>query len=250
MMKIISGHQPVYLPWLGLFHKLHLADVFVFMDDVQYLTQDWNNRNRIKGPHGAFWLTVPVARGSSSRLLRDVRIVEQRWPHRSHWQFEHWNSLQSCYRRAPYWHVYAPFFESLYTRRPWRWLTALNAAVLRYLIEALDISTRLIIASEADFSGRKSDLVLDHCRRYGAELCVLGGHGREYIIERDFEAAGVATHYQEYAHPSYPQRFGSFEAQLSVVDLLMNCGPESRQILLRDNPTREDLARAAVGAPG
>ena len=68
-MKIISGHQPVYLPWLGLIHKAFLADVFVFMDDVQYLSQDWNNRNRIKNPQGkAIWLTVPVnIKGSNLR---------------------------------------------------------------------------------------------------------------------------------------------------------------------------------------
>ena len=33
----VSGHQPAYLPWLGLFHKLYLSDVFVYMDTVQFL---------------------------------------------------------------------------------------------------------------------------------------------------------------------------------------------------------------------
>jgi hypothetical protein len=42
-IRIVTGHQPVYLPWLGLFHKISLADVFVLMDDVQYLVRDWNN---------------------------------------------------------------------------------------------------------------------------------------------------------------------------------------------------------------
>lgn len=60
-MTIISGHQPVCLPWLGLLHKALLADRFVFMDDVQYLRQDWNNRNKIRTPGGWQWLTVPVA---------------------------------------------------------------------------------------------------------------------------------------------------------------------------------------------
>ncbi len=77
-MKIVSGHQPVYLPWLGLIHKAALSDVFVFMDDVQYLEQDWNNRNRIKTPQGKpIWLTVPVdLKNSPSRIIKDIRIKE------------------------------------------------------------------------------------------------------------------------------------------------------------------------------
>ena len=47
---ILTAHQPVYLPWLGLFHKIALADLFVSFDQVQYLPKDWNNRNKIKTP--------------------------------------------------------------------------------------------------------------------------------------------------------------------------------------------------------
>jgi hypothetical protein len=64
-MKIISGHQPTYMPWLGLFHKLSLCDTFVYMDTVQYLEQDWNNRNKIRHSNGWGWLSVPIDRNNS-----------------------------------------------------------------------------------------------------------------------------------------------------------------------------------------
>ena len=56
----VSGHQPAYLPWLGLFHKLYLSDVFVYMDTVQFLQGDWNNRNMIKTSQKPLMLTVPI----------------------------------------------------------------------------------------------------------------------------------------------------------------------------------------------
>ena len=59
-MLIISGHQPTYLPWLGLFHKFSLCDKFVFMDTVKYLDGDWNNRNKIKTSQSPLYLTVPI----------------------------------------------------------------------------------------------------------------------------------------------------------------------------------------------
>ena len=52
--------QPSYIPWRGYFHQIQKADIFVFLDDVQFDRRGWRNRNRIKTAKGAQWLTVPV----------------------------------------------------------------------------------------------------------------------------------------------------------------------------------------------
>ena len=56
----VAIHQPHYLPWLGYLAKWAAADVFVFLDTVQYAKNGWQNRNRIKTATGPRWLTVPV----------------------------------------------------------------------------------------------------------------------------------------------------------------------------------------------
>lgn len=56
----ISIHQPQYLPWAGYINKIIKSDIFVFLDDVQYKKNEWQNRNRIKSATGEIWLTVPV----------------------------------------------------------------------------------------------------------------------------------------------------------------------------------------------
>ena len=74
-IKILTAHQPVYLPWLGLLHKIALSDTFVIFDTVQYLKKDWNNRNMIKAQDGTIWLTVPVCtKGRFTQSLREVKI--------------------------------------------------------------------------------------------------------------------------------------------------------------------------------
>ncbi len=94
-MKIISGHQSVYLPWLGLFHKLSLCDEFVYMDTVQYLHNDWNNRNKIRIPDGDTWLSVPVDRKlSRSEMLDDILIKDQSPESRDYWQAKHGKRLE------------------------------------------------------------------------------------------------------------------------------------------------------------
>lgn len=251
LVKIISGHQPVYLPWLGLFHKIQLCDVFVFMDDVQYLRQDWNNRNRIKGPQGAFWLTVPIAlKASASETLKDIRIVQDDWGGKNNWQQAHWKSIESCYRRAPYWELYADELRSLYLEHRWDFLSPLNESLLQFFLRALGMDVRVIRGSEAGFEGQKSDLVLDHCRKLGGDFCVLGTHGRDYLDEEKFKAARIGFYYQGYQHPAYPQMFGDFLSHLSTLDLLFNCGPDSKEILLSGNMSKNDMRQLAETARG
>jgi len=245
-MRAVTGHQPVYLPWLGLLHKISLADLFVFMDDVQYLRQDWNNRNKIRGAKGEFWLTVPVKlKASDTEILRDIRVETDGFGGRHHWQTEHWQAFQSCYRKAPFWEEHAPFLERFYTGQSWEWLWELNLELLVYLLKAFDLTPTILIASEVGFDGAKSDLVLDHCRRTEADLCVLGMLGRDYIEEETFFREGIFLYYQDYHHPEYSQRFGGFISHLSAFDLLLNHGPESRKILLKHNVTRDDLEQEA-----
>ena len=74
---ILTAHQSVYLPWLGLFHKIALAEMFCLFDIVQYQKRDYNNRNKIKTPNGEIWLTVPVeSKQHFGKILeaRDIKV--------------------------------------------------------------------------------------------------------------------------------------------------------------------------------
>src|SRR6187401_3788283 len=71
--RVVTAHQPTYLPWLGLFHKIALSDAFVIFDDVLYDDRDYVNRNRIRGPSGPLWLTVPVLTAPELKIA-DARI--------------------------------------------------------------------------------------------------------------------------------------------------------------------------------
>lgn len=245
---IVSGHQPTYLPWLGLFHKIALCDVFIFMDDVQYLSGDWNNRNKIKGPQGPFWLTVPVRRKASvSPMLKDI-LVEDTNGHRQDWQANHLKSLESSYRNTPYWKRYEEWLRTIYSTR-WTHLAALCETMLKFFMGELRLSPRFEKASELNFTSQKSDLVLEHCMRFGADLCVLGTHGRDYIQTDDFTRRGISLYFQDYRHPVYEQKFGAFASHLSIIDLLCNHGPDSRDILISGNVTRADLDAWMTRAP-
>ncbi len=233
---ILTAHQPVYLPWLGLFHKIALADMFISFDQVQYQPKDWNNRNRIKTPQGCIWLSVPVLRkGYLDKTISDIEINNT-----EPWARKHWRSLKNAYSKAPYFADYAAFFEDTYNKR-WESLVELNTYMLRWFLDALRIRVPVHSAGEWQFHGEKSDLVLDMCLQVGANQYIFGALGHDYADVQAFEKAGVKACFQNYSHPVYRQLHGDFVPYLSIIDLLFNCGDESLDILLSGNISSDTL---------
>ncbi len=119
---ILTAHQPVYLPWIGLFQKIALADKFCFFDNVQYQIKDWNNRNKIKFSNGeAKWLTVPVKRsGYLEKSFLDIKINNE-----VPWRRKHWKSIEMNYSRAKYFSLYVDGLKGFYEKE-WNYLVDLN----------------------------------------------------------------------------------------------------------------------------
>jgi hypothetical protein len=150
----------------------------------------------------------------------------------------HFAYLRHAYRLAPFAREYLPALERLLKSCRWERLVELNAAALQFLREAFAIRTPLVRSSELGVQGVKSELILDICRALGADS-FLGGMGgsRSYLDAEAFRRAGVRVQWQQFASPHYPQcapQPGAavpFVAGLSSLDLLLNCGPRSRDLL-------------------
>ncbi len=245
IQHVVSGHQPVYLPWLGLYHKLYLCDSFVFMDTVQYLDRSWNNRNKIRESQGWLWLTVPIDhQASQGRMLDQIILRGHDSPDaKDFWQRKHWAAIAANYKKTPYFDFHAPELEKMYLGAPWIRLIDLCWHQFNLFKSWLGLNDRHIIRmSEVEFSGKKDALVLDHCRRLGGDAVVFGSHGEEYVRMDLFRDADISVHFQNYVHPVYQQRFRGFEPYMTVLDLLMNYGPEnSLPILLEGNVTYDQL---------
>jgi WbqC-like protein len=225
---ILTAHQPAYLPWLGFFHKAVLSDVLCIVDTVAYSRYDFVNRNRIKTSAGTAWLTVPVHVQHPERRIRDLRIAGTAW------QRKHIAAIRQSYEKTPYFEDYAADVERLLLK-PRKFLCELDDDLLRFLLRALNIDVRVIVASDYDFVGAKSDYVLNMCRTLGAKTFVFGLRGREYADRDAFIAAGIQPVFQEYRHPRYRQRYGEFVPALSALDLLFNEGPRSLEVILSGN---------------
>jgi hypothetical protein len=225
--------QPSYLPWLGYFDQIFKSDVFVLYDDVQFDRHGWRNRNRIKTPQGAQWLTVPVlAGGWPPPLIREVRI-DARVP----WARKHLQALRLNYAKAPAAEPILSALEPL-LNRPWTHLLDVNLAVFEAMCRLLRLKRDVRLSSELGIEGERTQRLVAICASLGAERYLTGDAAEGYLEVPQFAARAIDVEYHRYRHPVYQQLHGAFVPYLSVVDLLLNHGDESLNILLNETAGR------------
>ena len=230
---IVAAHQPAFLPWLGYLDKLARADLFVVMDDLQYEAQNFQNRNRLKLAAGPHWITVPLVHGSQTDRILDKRIDNTGRGGRHHWQYRTWRTLEVHYGKAACWDRYAPALEDVFVRR-WDLLVELDLHLLDLARNWLGITGPIVRASSLGLTGAKTDRIISMCRAVGARTYLSGRGGSAGYLDTDaLDRAGIATVWQEFRHPMYPQRYPQlgFVSHLGFLDLLLNCGPDSAAVL-------------------
>ncbi len=227
---IVSINQPAYLPWLAYFHRIAASDLHIVLDHVQFEKNSYTNRNKVRMKKGWCWLTVPV---KTTGKFPNLYISRLEIANQSDWTKRHWATLKLNYGKAPYFTQHAPFLEKVYTQR-WDYLADLMREITNYLLDAFGIKTRLLYSSNMNTGGQKDELVLNLCKAVGANVYLSGPLGRNYLREQAFEASGIKVVYHSYVHPVYPQVYPGFEPGMSAIDLLLNHGPNSLQILMRD----------------
>ena len=227
---IVSINQPAYLPWLGYFHRIAVSDLHIVLDHVQFEKNSFTNRNKVRTKEGWCWLTVPV---KTKGRFGDLRIHRLECADdEGHWARKHWETLRLSYARAPYLAQHASFFEGVYQGK-WDHLSTLLREVTGYMLKAFEITCRLLYSSDMQAEGAKDELVLNICKAVKGTVYLSGPLGRSYLREDLFRRAGIQVIYHDYRHPTYPQAYPGFEPHMSAVDLLFNCGPESRDVLMR-----------------
>lgn len=228
MSRILAAHQPNYLPWLGFFHKVGQAAVWVVGDAVQFAKHGFTNRNRIRTSRGWQWLTVPVrTRGKSDQLIRDVAVDTT-----STWRRKHWQAIRLNYGGAAHFDSHAAYLEEFFAT-PWTRLADANLAMCRYVLEQLGIDVEVRLSSEMGLRPERTLRLVDMAIACDCTVYLAGGGAsRQYLDVRAFETAGIEVRFDDFQHPTYPQCHEGFEPSMAALDLLLNCGPASREVLL------------------
>lgn len=222
MTKKVAISQSNYIPWKGYFDMIAAVDEFILFDEVQFTKNDWRNRNLIKTPQGVQWLTVPVG-PNIKRCIREVKISNNKW------QIKHWKTLVSNYGSASHFEEIAEWLEPLYIANSYTHLSEMNHQFIQTICCYLDISTRISNSIDYKLIGDKVERLVNLCTQVGGTEYISGPSARNYINENVFTDQTIKLTWFSYeGYPEYPQLWGKFTHQVTILDLLFNLGKSAR----------------------
>ena len=225
---IIAANQPYFAPYPGFFYKACLCEYLVILDDVQFPRgTTWITRNRVKNDQGTLWLTIPVwKKGLGLQKIGAVRIC-----HEGRWARKHLESLKHAYSNAPFFDEHLAFLEKIF-KTDYEKIIVLNMAIIRYILDLLELDTRLILQSDLGVAGKGNRLLVNTCRQLGGTVFLAQGAARKYLDGDFIRNSGITVKYFSPPTLIYPQLWGNRIDNLSIFDLIFNCGTKARDILL------------------
>lgn len=228
---IITIHQPEFLPYTGFFNRLASADVFIALDDVGYEKNGFINRNKIKTPIGPAYITVPVISRSPNKKINEVLIDNTQ-----EWQKSLLNKISTNYDRSPFFRDYFPFIEDTFYAK-WEKISDLDIYLLKSFIKFLGINTKIEKASLNEISGKRTERLVNICKKFRAKTYLSGLGGKNYMDLDLFKNAGIEVIFQNFSQIDYSQQFSEkgFLPNMSIIDLMFNNGKNSLDIIKSGN---------------
>lgn len=227
--KVVVIHQPDFIPYLGFFHRLISANVYIVLDNVQFVrggSNCWTNRDLIKTVNGTKWITIPCKKASLGTNINDIEINND-----IDWRTRNLNEIKVNYSQAKGFNEVFPYIETLH-RKETQKLSDFTFASIKMLIDLFDIDIDILFSSDLNPEGKGNERVVNLVKKVGAHYYLSGSGAKEYFVPEPYKKAGIEVIWQDFKHPKYDQINGEFIPYLSSIDLLLNCGIEkSRKIL-------------------
>jgi hypothetical protein len=230
MSKTIAIHQPNYIPWLGYFYKIYQSDIFVFLDDAQFSNQGMQNYHYIKTPQGSYRLKIPV-KGKFGDLIKEIKTRDELG-----WKKKHLKSIEMNYKKSKYFEEIFPGYSSLILDE-YDGLADLNISIIIHICKKFGIQTDFALSSKIGLNSKREQKVLDICSTLNGTIYYSGTGAKAYQKEENFKECGIELRYSEYFPFEYPQLWGDFQSNVSVIDYLMNCGYNWEQVLENQEKT-------------
>lgn len=224
-MNSIAIHQPNFIPWLGFFYKISQVDTFVLLDSVQYSNTGMHDFHYIKTAQGRLRLKIPVKVSFGAEINQVLLNSDLNWKERQLKQIE------QNYKKAPFFNVVFDDLCEIYAQNH-TFLADFNSALIFRISQKFGLTTAFIKSSELTIETMdKNERIFRICKSLNSNLYVSGTGAAVYQNEADFQSNGIKLSYSTYHPFQYPQLWGNFESNVSVVDYLMQCGYDWQRVL-------------------
>lgn len=227
-MKIMIS-QPTFFPWLGYFDMISQVDHFVILDDVDFNYQSWQHRNNFRTAKGLEIFTVSVKDGKKKKKINEIKIENSEFTIKKLIKF-----LSSNYGRSKYFKVIFKDFSQALSKMSYNNnLIFINIEIIKWCLNFLEIKTPITFSSEININSLKTDRIIDICKFYSANEYLSTPGAKVYLEEEKdkFKKNNIKLNYHKYKHPIYNQQFIEFIPFACIIDLILNEGKNSLNII-------------------
>jgi hypothetical protein len=225
--------QPTYLPWSGYFNLIYNTDIFIFLDDAQYVRRSWHNRNLIINNSKKKWITIPLKKNKQKTNLNKMYLhnVEE-------WKKDHISLLKQSYLSHPFYksvEEICNFFLTIKTNI----LSELNIILIKFICEKLLIKNRFIQSSHLVVKKQeRTDKLINLLENFNATEYLSVEGSMDYLLEDNFyNKTKINLKFNKYKTREYTQHSNqnSYHDKLSIVDLIANLGWSGARDYIIDN---------------
>jgi hypothetical protein len=223
----IAIQQPTYLPWQGYFALIDYVDEFIFLENVQFSKQSWQQRNKIVFNEKENYLTIPI----KSRGKSDQRIYEVEIDNFNRIKKKHLATIQNAYSKSDYFNFYFHDLKEIY-QNDYKKLSDLNKDLIKYFCKVLKIETSYSEDRIFSFTSKRLDYLQDICVNKNCSNYISTLGSKKYIGNLNyFPNTNIKIEYYDFKNNVYQQKTKNFIPRLSILDLLFNVGPTSLEYL-------------------
>lgn len=232
MSKVVTIHQPDFMPWLGLFDKINNADTFIVLDHVTNNPKSpefWCRRVKMLIGGKEHWMSVSLKK-DQGELFIPIHKMELNLDESAVRKFK--QSVELNYKKAPFFTEVFYLIEE-YFSAPLLNLCEKNTQFIKEVMRKLDIGTEMVFSSQMRPQFSSNEMLIDLLKKANASVYLCGSGAGEYQKDELFLQEGIAVKYNSFVQPVYKQ-FNSvqFIKGLSIIDVLMNLGFNGSKELL------------------
>ncbi len=238
-MTKIAIMQPYFFPYLGYYQLINEADIFILYDDINFIKKGWINRNKLlSNQEGSKFFTLPLEKQSSNKLIKEIKVSNNKWKKKL------LNLLHHEYKHSPFFEETMDVINSCLQINS-QFISEINAYSINKISSHIGIKTKIIsdckinelekdLQSNQYIDGgilyRKEVRIFEICKHYNSNHYINAIGGKKLYDPNLFEQENIKLNFIKMNTISYHQKkSNSFIENLSIIDVLMNCGKRKTQ---------------------
>jgi len=242
-MKICSAHQPAFLPWLGLLHKVAQSDFFIVMDIAKFRKRSFMHRNTIEINGEPHYVGLTLNKESDFLTCDKIHLS----PNSKDSLLMIANKIEHTYKKSPYKKDLDEFVNENLLKINGKVSNLLDIYLLqlRYLCKKFNIKTQIVM--ESSFLSKDkieklgaSKRLLAHAIHLKANLYITGINSKNYLDEEIFSENNIIHRVQNFNYSSF-LKFQHCSSPLSIVHQIAFMGFENIKIFF--NKVIEDKTK-------